>query len=197
MVACAVGSCFTSGGRMPESSGLSLIRGEKLSFKAQQWAIEQADVKSPDKFVLFMLAYRDNPDEPHGCFPSLNRIAKDCGLSRSTVQECIKRLLSTGKVKMEHRRGTKGHPSSNYYTMPGVYRDAVHPPLGVYRQAVHGIPGRGTRVYRQAVPNSKDLTKKEHSRSALPVSDLSEQEQKQMQDKFLGTMKSIMEGKTL
>jgi hypothetical protein len=187
-------------GRHKSEAGCQYIRPHPLlegflSFKAQQWALEQTEVKSPDKFVLFMLAYRDNPDEPHGCFPSLSRIAKDCGLSRSTVQSSIKRLLGSGKLRMEHRHGTRGHASSNYYTLPEVYRDAVHPTPRVGRKAVQGIPGRGTRVYRQAVTNSKDLTEREPSRSALPA--LPPEEQKQFQNNFLATMRKIMGDKSL
>lgn len=117
-----------------------------MSYKAQQWVLEQTDIRGVDKWVLFMLAYRDNHEDPHGCFPSLNRMAKDCGFSRSTVQASIERLKKSGKVRVENRTDNKGDADSNWYTLPLVW---------VCREPVHPMPGAGTQVYRQPVPNHK------------------------------------------
>jgi DNA-binding transcriptional MocR family regulator len=94
-----------------------------LSFKALAWAFDQ-DVRNPEKSVLIALAYRDNHDEPHGCWPSIPRIAKDCGISQRTVQRSLYSLESLGLI---HRRG-RSHKST-FYFMPlaWVVSESHHP----------------------------------------------------------------------
>ena len=106
-----------------------LLRGSWVSYKAQQWVLEQQDVHGSDKFVLFMLAYRDNHDDPHGCWPSINRIASDCGLNRSTVRRAVYRLIDAGKIKVLSRRSQDGDSETNYYYLPQVWvgADSTHP----------------------------------------------------------------------
>lgn len=86
--------------------------GGALSFKALAWAFDQ-DLRNPDKCVLIALAYRDSHDEPHGCFPSIPRIARDCGISERTVQRCLINLESLGLIK----RHLRSHRST-FYFMP-------------------------------------------------------------------------------
>jgi hypothetical protein len=183
-------------GRVLASSGLTpYARRGALSFKAQQWALEQDDVKGLDKWILFILAYRDNPDEPHGCFPSINRMALDCGMNRRTVIRIIQRLEEAGKIKSETRRKVNGDRSSNYYSFPQVWKPLVvaesHQVVAVRHQG-SGI--RGKKVVAVRHPNNKDLTEREHSRSALS---LPAEEERKLQQQFLTTMKSIARGKAL
>ena len=73
-----------------------------MSYKAQQWALDQDDVFGLDKFILFILAYRDNHDEPHGCWPSQSRMAEDCGVSRRQINYSLKkleRLVSSDRMR--------------------------------------------------------------------------------------------------
>jgi hypothetical protein len=92
-----------------------------MSFEAMTWTLKQDDVLGNEKWVLFMLAYRDNPDEPHGCFPSMRRIAKDCGIDKMTVQRCVRSLVKSGKISEEKRKTPKGEPTSSRYTFPQVW----------------------------------------------------------------------------
>jgi hypothetical protein len=123
-------------------SALPLVGGD-LSFKALAWAFDQ-DLRNPDKCVLTALAYRDNHDEPHGCYPSIPRIARDCGISERTVQRCLIDLESLGLIK----RVLRPHRST-FYFMPlaWVVSDSHH---------------RGVRqpppLVSQTHPEPKDLT---------------------------------------
>jgi len=149
-----------------------------MSFEALAWAIKQ-DLKAPDKSVLLMLAYRDNADPPHGCYPSLKKIAFDCGLARSTVQGCLERLSALGLVSRQSRFDAKGDATSNWYSLPEVYREAVHP-----------MPPAGTPVYRQPVTNLKSEPKREskpraQSRSARNRFDDELERQRRVQAKTL------------
>lgn len=61
-----------------------------MSHKATLWAIEQRGLKPTTKIVLWHLCDRFNPD--FGCFPSQARLAEDCEISRSTLNEHLDRL---------------------------------------------------------------------------------------------------------
>ena len=61
-----------------------------MSHKATLWAIEQRGLKPTTKIVLWHLCDRFNPD--FGCFPSQARLAEDCEISRSTLNDHLDRL---------------------------------------------------------------------------------------------------------
>ena len=61
-----------------------------MSHKATLWAIEQRGLKPTTKIVLWHLCDRFNPD--FGCFPSQARLAQDCEISRSTLNDHLNRL---------------------------------------------------------------------------------------------------------
>ena len=117
-----------------------------MSFEALSWAIKQ-ELKAPEKSVLLMLAYRDNPDPPHGCFPSIPRIAKDCGLSERTVQRCLDRLEAVGLIK----RGLRSHRST-LYSIPYAW---------VVSQSHHPGVRQSPPLVSHSHPEPKVLTQKE------------------------------------
>ena len=61
-----------------------------MSHKATLWAIEQRGLKPTTKIVLWHLCDRFNPD--FGCVPSQARLAHDCEISRSTLNDHLDRL---------------------------------------------------------------------------------------------------------
>jgi hypothetical protein len=97
-----------------------------MSFDAMSWALKQDDVFGNEKWVLFMMAYRDNHEEPHGCFPSMRRLACDCGIDKMTVCRAIQALVQKGKITEQKRRGKSGAPISSYYYFPQVYALRIH-----------------------------------------------------------------------
>ena len=68
-----------------------------MSHKATLWAIEQRGLKPTTKIILWHLCDRFNPD--YGCFPSQQRLALDCEISRSTLNEHLDRLEATGLLR--------------------------------------------------------------------------------------------------
>ncbi|MDO5758364.1 MAG: helix-turn-helix domain-containing protein [Rhodobacterales bacterium] len=54
-----------------------------MSHEATNWAIKQRGLKPTTKIVLWHLCDRFNPD--FGCFPSQERLAHDCEISRATL----------------------------------------------------------------------------------------------------------------
>jgi hypothetical protein len=61
-----------------------------MSHYATNWAIQRRGLKPTTKIVLWHLCDRFNPD--YGCFPSQDRLAHDCEISRSTLNEHLDRL---------------------------------------------------------------------------------------------------------
>jgi len=61
-----------------------------MSHAATNWAIQQRGLKPTTKIVLWHLCDRFNPD--YGCFPSQERLAHDCEISRATLNRHLDAL---------------------------------------------------------------------------------------------------------
>ena len=61
-----------------------------MSHDATNWAIQRRGLKPTTKIVLWHLCDRYNPD--YGCFPSQDRLAHDCEISRSTLNAHLDQL---------------------------------------------------------------------------------------------------------
>ncbi|WEX10321.1 helix-turn-helix domain-containing protein [Chelativorans sp. AA-79] len=85
-----------------------------MSHHATNWAIQQRGLKPATKIVLWHLCDRHNPDE--GCFPSQDRLAHDCEISRSALNEHLKILEAKGLLRREQRLDprTKRQLSTRY-----------------------------------------------------------------------------------
>ena len=68
-----------------------------MSHDATNWAIQRRGLKPTTKIVLWHLCDRYNPD--FGCFPSQDRLAHDCEISRSTLNEHLAQLEVGGLLR--------------------------------------------------------------------------------------------------
>jgi hypothetical protein len=68
-----------------------------MSHEATNWAIKQRGLKPTTKIVLWHLCDRFNPD--YGCFPAQDRLAHDCEISRSTLNDHIGQLEAAGLLR--------------------------------------------------------------------------------------------------
>ena len=75
-----------------------------MSHEATTWAIRQRGLRPTTRIVLWHLCDRFNPD--YGCFPSQDRLAHDCEISRSTLNEHLALLEAAGLL----RRVPRLHP---------------------------------------------------------------------------------------
>jgi len=128
-----------------------------LSFKALAWAFDQ-ELKNPEKTVLIALAYRDNHDDPHGCFPSIPRIAKDCGISERTAQRCLRNLEEAGVIRSQKR-----HYRSTFYSIPAVWVVSDSHPLVSHSHPLvshshHPGVSPSPPLVSHSHPEPKDLT---------------------------------------
>ncbi|WP_313824069.1 helix-turn-helix domain-containing protein [Leclercia sp.] len=97
-----------------------------MSFQAMTWATEQ-DLKANEKIVLVMLANRCNHDTGR-CDPAHKRLARECGMSLSTLKRCIEKLETYGLLTIENR-SVNGVPIANQY----------HLHLGVSSQGTYTV----------------------------------------------------------
>ena len=72
-----------------------------MSFQAMTWAVDQ-ELKTNEKMVLVMLANCSNHHTGQ-CNPSHKRLAKECGMSISTLKRCIEKLEEAGFLVIQHR----------------------------------------------------------------------------------------------
>lgn len=136
-----------------------------MSFEAMAWAVRQ-ELPCQQKIVLVMLADRVNKDTGL-CCPSMDRLAKDCGLSKSSVKQAIRALREKGLVAA--RRRTDGTTNlSNEYFLPvnsaeggsgggasdtPVVGNSGAPDDGVGREAPQGGACGARGVGRETPPN--------------------------------------------
>lgn len=86
-----------------------------MSHSATNWAIQQRGLKPATKIVLWHLCDRHNPD--FGCFPSLDRLANDCEMSRRSVQNHINILVGLGLVSVGKMPRKAGQMPLNCYIL--------------------------------------------------------------------------------
>ena len=72
-----------------------------MSHAATNWAIQQRGLKPATKIVLWHLCDRHNPD--FGCFPSQDRLAHDCEISRSSLNDQLAHLEAAGLLRRVSR----------------------------------------------------------------------------------------------
>jgi len=112
-----------------------------MSHEATNWAIKQRGLKPTTKIVLWHLCDRFNPD--YGCFPSQDRLAEDCEISRSTLNEHLGQLEAAGLL----RRVPRLHPVTKRQ-MPTRYILGFEPGFTPHvpdpcPETGHGNPGGG------------------------------------------------------
>ena len=105
-----------------------------MSYQAMAWA---TSIKLPmtEKIVLLMLANRSSHDDG-SCYPSLNRVAEECGLDRRTVIRVIKKLEDKGLLKVVRSKKTNGENHSNKYYL--ILGGSVTESLGSVTESLGG-----------------------------------------------------------
>ena len=121
-----------------------------MSHSATNWAIKQRGLKPATKIVLWHLCDRFNPD--YGCFPSQDRLAEDCEISRSTLNEHLVLLEAAGLL----RRVPRLHPVTKRQ-MPTRYILGFEP--GFVLDDGHPCPeiGHGDATPDENLDETKDL----------------------------------------
>ena len=96
-----------------------------MSVRVSAWAWDAKCPSPSAKLVLLSLA--DHANDDGECWPSQGNIAADCGITRQTVNEQIRRLVEAGLLKIEHRFNGTGQQANRYFLL---CRDIRHPLSG-------------------------------------------------------------------
>ena len=76
-----------------------------------------ADTELSHRALSVYMYLRDRSDAESKCWPSLNTIAADLRLSRSTVKRAIADLEKAGYLQKDYRYRENGSHTSNLYTI--------------------------------------------------------------------------------
>ena len=76
-----------------------------------------ADTELSHRARSVYMYLHDRSNKERKCWPSLNTIASDLHLSRSTVQRAIADLEKAGYLHKDHRSRDNGGCTSNLYTI--------------------------------------------------------------------------------
>ena len=87
-----------------------------MSHKATTWAFELTGLAPSSKLVLLALADRHNGDTGR-CYPSIQKIANDCGVSVSSVHRHLTKLEEMEVIRRVGRFDGKGGRTSNEYEL--------------------------------------------------------------------------------
>ena len=68
-----------------------------MSYRATSWAFQQKGLRPAQKVVLLYLADHHNPD--YGCFPSQHSLARDCEMSRASLNTQLRELEERGLIR--------------------------------------------------------------------------------------------------
>jgi DNA-binding MarR family transcriptional regulator len=81
------------------------------------WALKQP-VKTTEKLLLLVIA--NYADEKGHAWPSVETLARDTGMSRTTVKRTMKKLEATGFIRRQKRIKNQSQ-TSNLYALKGGF----------------------------------------------------------------------------
>ena len=114
-----------------------------MSHEMTKWAWRQETDSSVEKIVLVNLADRANDEEI--CWPSQERIANECRLTRQSVNQQIRKLVEHGLISVFHDR-SNGHQRANIYKI-GPSAQSQKPESTRTTSTVNDVDsGEGARV---------------------------------------------------
>ena len=79
-----------------------------MSFKRISASMDVNITDGLAKWVLVTLAHHEHSRSGH-CYPSIDRLVKVTGLSRSTVMRCLKKLVDLQLIRKHPDRGKSTH----------------------------------------------------------------------------------------
>lgn len=88
-----------------------------MSFQAMAWAIKQP-VKPSEKLLLIVMA--NYADDIGQCWPSVETLSRDTGMSRATVKRTLTKLEKIGFIA-RYKRSKGNLQTSNLYALKGRF----------------------------------------------------------------------------
>jgi DNA-binding transcriptional MocR family regulator len=97
-----------------------------MSFQAMAWATG-LKLKCYEKLVLLMLASRADPDS-NTCFPSMSKLAQDCGMSAVQARRAVAGLEKKGLVRRTAQIKSYGQTANLFTLKVGATPDLLDRP---------------------------------------------------------------------
>ena len=97
-----------------------------MSFNAMSWAAG-LKLKCYEKLVLLMLANRASPAN-NSCFPSMSKLAKDCGMSAVQARRAVASLEKKGLLQRVAQIRSHGQTSNMFTLFVGNTPDLIDRP---------------------------------------------------------------------
>ena len=131
-----------------------------MSHEATNWAIKQKGLKPATKIVLWHLCDRHHSD--NGCFPKQSTLAKDCEMSRASLNTHLDKLEEMGLIRREQIKDEatkKQRPTRYYFAFEegenSVSKNETRPAKAVSRKHEKPCPENGdSRVQNLDTKNS-------------------------------------------
>lgn len=95
------------GTRLVPNLRAARLAGPAVSVLASSWVWEHSESKGTARLVLLALADHAGSDGGDA-YPSVTRLALRCGVSKRTVQEALKVLVSLGELVIDKQAGPHG-----------------------------------------------------------------------------------------
>lgn len=131
-----------------------------MSHSALYWAGSQSPATSPQKLLLFQLAWHVN-SESGLCNPSLATLAAETGLGLSTIKRALAGLQEQGLIVWESS-AKQGKRFSNRYRLNLTIRPtAGHSPPSIGSQRAINRPTTGHVIGPQRATNQEEESIKE------------------------------------
>lgn len=111
-----------------------------MSFEAMTWAVKQ-DLPALQKLVLLLLANRHNMDTGR-CMPSHDKLARDCGMSKTAVKSAINALADKGLLEIERRSDGSVNLTNQYLLRTDTVYECPASSVVVGRQTTHPVATR-------------------------------------------------------
>lgn len=141
-----------------------------MSHEATNWAVRQRGLSPATKIVLWHLADRHNPD--HGCFPEQARLAADCEMSRSSLNNHLNALEERGLIRRIRRVDPTSHKQMSTRYILGFEEDFTQRPSP---NSGHGNPQKPcpnsgkSRVQNLDTNSVREPVITKHAREADPA----------------------------
>lgn len=124
-----------------------------MSWEALTWAVQRKAGSPAAKLLLLLLANRTNTDT-EVCYPSIDRLAEDSELNRSTVIRNLKALETRGILRVERRLDQYGRNEANVYRLlmnvkVGARVAPRHPDSGTVRPMEGGVVPPESELFNQ------------------------------------------------
>lgn len=97
-----------------------------MSFKAMSWAAG-LKLKCYEKLVLLILANRANPAN-NSCFPSMSKLAQDCGMSAVQARRAVASLEKKGLLQRTAQIKSYGQTANMFTLFVGKTPDLIDRP---------------------------------------------------------------------